>query len=124
MERDTRQRRAIRKAIHQAGRPLSPQEVLDSARVEVPNLGIATVYRTVKGLTEEGKLVPVEMPGEPQRYEESGKHHHHHFCCRVCGRVFEMKGCPQGLGNMLPEGCVMEDHEVFIYGRCSDCVSA
>jgi Fur family ferric uptake transcriptional regulator len=87
----------------------------------VPNLGIATVYRTVKGLTEEGELVPVEMPGEPQRYEESGKHHHHHFCCRGCGRVFEMKGCPRDLAHMLPEGCTMEDHEVFIYGRCPDC---
>ena len=32
MERDTRQRRAIRRVIEEAGRPLSPQEVLKVAQ--------------------------------------------------------------------------------------------
>lgn len=121
MQRDTAQRRAIRKVLTKAGRPLSPQEVLDDARSEVPNLGIATVYRTVKGLTDEGWLVPVELPGEPQRYEKAGKGHHHHFCCRKCGRMFEMTGCPDNLGRLVPAGFVMEDHELFIYGRCQEC---
>ena len=50
MERSTRQRRAIREAFLEAGRPLSPQEVLELARKKVPSLGLATVYRTLKGL--------------------------------------------------------------------------
>ena len=54
MERNTRQRSAIRDAIAQAQRPLLPQEVLEAARTEVPGLGIATVYRNLKALVEEG----------------------------------------------------------------------
>ena len=50
MERETRQRRAIRHVIEEAGRPLSPHEVLKGAQV-YPRLGIATVYRTLKGQT-------------------------------------------------------------------------
>ena len=56
MERNTRQRSAIRDAIALADRPLLPQEVLEAAQHEVPGLGIATVYRNLKVLVEEGDL--------------------------------------------------------------------
>ena len=55
MERNTRQRSAIRDSIARADRPLLPQEVLEAARQDVPGLGIATVYRNLKALVEEGK---------------------------------------------------------------------
>ena len=121
MERDTTQRRAIRKVLTVAGRPLTPREVLDEARGQVPNIGIATVYRTVKALMEEGWLSAVELPGQPQRYEQAGKEHHHQFNCNRGGRTFEMDGCPGGLDRMVPDGFKMETHEVFIYGLCEEC---
>ncbi|MBI2421934.1 MAG: transcriptional repressor [Candidatus Hydrogenedentes bacterium] len=121
MLRKTIQRDAIRKALVHAARPLTTQEILETAQEEVPQIGIATVYRTVKTLAEEGSIRTVVVPGEPDRYEVSGKAHHHHFSCRVCGRMFEMDGCPVGLENLVPKGFLMEDHEVFIYGRCDEC---
>lgn len=121
MERDTAQRRAIRKVFADVHRPLSPQEVLDEAQRSAPKLGIATVYRTLKSLTDQGWLTAVELPGQPQRYEVAGKKHHHHFNCRKCGRVFELEGCPGNLARMVPDGFEMEDHEVFLFGRCADC---
>lgn len=124
MIRDTSQRRAIRKVLADAGRPLTPQEVLDVAQADVPGLGIATVYRAIKGLREEGWLTPVELPGEPTHFEVSGKQHHHHFSCRGCGRVYELKGCPADLKRLLPRGFSMEDHEVVLYGSCKECNSA
>jgi len=124
MQRDTVQRRAIRLVFRETARPLSPAEILEGARRVVPNLGIATVYRSVRSLTEEGWLTAVEVPGEPQRYELSGKDHHHHFTCRGCGRMFDFDGCPQDLARLVPPGFVMEDHEVFLYGRCADCRKA
>ena len=48
MERNTRQRSAIRDVIARAERPLLPQEVLDAAQTLVPGLGIATVYRNIR----------------------------------------------------------------------------
>ena len=121
MERNTTQRTAIRGILTAANRPLTPREVLEGARGSVPNMGLATVYRTVKALTEEGWLVPVEMPGQPQRYECAGKGHHHHFNCNRCGRTFEMEGCPAGIDALVPDGFSMEAHEVFIYGLCDEC---
>jgi Fur family ferric uptake transcriptional regulator len=68
-ERETQQRRAIRSVIQRIGRPMSPREVLDSALPQSPGLGIATVYRTLRNGVETGWLTPVELPGEPPRYE-------------------------------------------------------
>ena len=120
-ERDTQQRRAIRSAIERADRPLSPREVLDEAQPLSPGLGIATVYRTLKTGVERGVLQPVELPGEPPRYETTGKQHHHHFHCRSCDRVYEIDGCPDDLRNLTPPGFALEAHEIVLYGRCADC---
>jgi Fur family transcriptional regulator, ferric uptake regulator len=123
MERDTRQRRAIRTALEESGRPLSTQEVLQLARQSSPSLGTATVYRTLKSLVEEGWLAVVEVPGEAPRYERAGKGHHHHFHCRGCGRLFELEGCPDGLRHLTPLGFSLEAHEVVLYGRCGVCTA-
>ena len=69
MERSSRQRTAIRNAITAGGRPLAPQEILDAVRVSVPEIGIATVYRNLKLLLDQGEIQAVNLPGESARYE-------------------------------------------------------
>lgn len=121
MQRDTRQRRILRKVLVEAARPLSPQEILESSQSELPQLGIATVYRNVKALVEEGWLQTVEIPGEGLRYEVAGKEHHHHFYCQVCSRVFEVEGCPGNLKGLAPEGFRVQSHLLVLYGLCPTC---
>lgn len=121
MERKTRQREAIRLAFQGADRPLGTDEVLRAAQLDVPGLGIATVYRSIKSLVESGFLVPVELPGEPPRYEPAGKPPHHHFKCRSCHRVFDLMGAVNGLGDMVPVRFQLESHELVMHGRCADC---
>ena len=119
--RNTRQKEAIRSAFLDADRPLSPEEILALAQVSVSGLSIATVYRNVGCLVEEGWLVPVEMPGEARRYEVAGKEHHHHFSCTSCGKVFELQGCGVTLKQKLPRGFRASGHEFFLYGSCAAC---
>lgn len=121
MERKTRQRSAIREAIAQAERPLLPQEVLDAAQQQVPGLGLATVYRNIKALVEEGELQAVNLPGENSRFEASGHRHHHHFQCVLRDRVFDVHACPGDLGRLAPPGFTVEDHDLTLYGHCKDC---
>lgn len=120
-QRKTQQRAAIRGALEDAGRPLSPLEILASAQQAVPGLGIATVYRNVKSLLEEGWLKEVELPGAPSRYEVAGKHHHHHFHCRACDRVYEIDDCPGTLRDLVPRGFRLESHDLTLYGLCRLC---
>ncbi|MDX2057190.1 MAG: transcriptional repressor [Gemmatimonadales bacterium] len=124
MERKTRQRAAIRAAFEAARRPLSPTEVLEIAQRDLDRLGIATVYRNLKAMVEDGSLAKVELPGEPDRYELAGLAHHHHFRCRSCERVFDVTGCVEGLRNLVPRRFRLEGHELTLVGQCGDCVRA
>lgn len=121
MERFTRQRTAIHAAIACAQRPLSPQEVLETARAAVEGLGMATVYRNIKALQEDGSIQAVQLPGESPRYEAAGQAHHHHFQCTLCMRVFDVHACPGDLQSLAPQGFTVEGHELTLYGRCADC---
>ena len=123
-QRNTRQRAAIRKAFERADRPLSPQQVLDSAQAEVDGVGIATVYRNIKALLEEDWLVAVELPGGATVYERSGKAHHHHFHCDECGRVFELTGCLPNINRLAGRKFSVARHELVLYGMCADCRTA
>lgn len=119
--RKTHQRAAIRNAFERADRPLSPAEVLVEAQRDLSRLGIATVYRNIRTLVEEGWLQEVQLPGSPSRYEVAGKHHHHHFRCQVCDRVYEVDGCPPNLKALLPDGFALEGHDLTLFGRCAIC---
>lgn len=126
MERTTRQKTAIQAAIESAQRPLSAQEILEQASLQVTQLGIATVYRNLKSLVLEEKVHVVTLPGENPRYESNtaANHHHHHFQCTSCQRVFDVHDCPGDLKRMAPQGFVVERHELTLYGRCADCNAA
>lgn len=106
-----------------AGRPLSAPEILESAQSEAPSLSIATVYRNLKQLVDEGALLQVMLPGENPRYELAHQDHHHHFQCRRCLRVFDVHACPGDFGHLAPPRFVVDGHELTLYGTCADCAA-
>lgn len=120
--RKTRQKTAIREAFADADRPLAPEEVLRSAQQRHPTLGIATVYRNIQALVEEGWLQAVEVPGDSARYEVAGKKHHHHFQCNACGKVYDLEGCAIEGKPKLPRGFRASGHEFYVYGTCAACI--
>ena len=122
-QRHTAQREAIVGVIRRARGPLTIREIHDRARRAIGSLGIATVYRNVKLLTEAREVQAVVLPDGETRYEPAGLSHHHHFHCRRCGRVFDLEGCQVAVpdGATLPGGFVVEEHELTLYGKCPDC---
>jgi Fur family ferric uptake transcriptional regulator len=121
-KRNTRQKAAIREAFLEMNRPLSPDEALECARRHHRSLGIATVYRNIQNLVDEGWLEPVEVPGDTTRYEVAGKKHHDHFHCNGCGKVFDLDGCLAPAKLKLPKGFRATGHEIFLYGTCAECI--
>ena len=126
MERKTRQYQAIFEVIAHGGRPLLAQEILELGARAVPKLSLATVYRQVKSVLEDGSIRQVQLPGQNPRYEiDSHAHdhgHHHYFQCRRCEKVFDVQSCPGNLDKLAPAGFMVEDHEMILYGRCGECV--
>lgn len=119
--RSTRQRHAIKRAFEHAKRPLGPKEVLDLACSEVNNLGIATVYRNIKTMLEQGELMSVEIPGQPARYYLPMAEKHPLFLCHKSNRAFflDPKSVKVQLTN-LPKNFHAEHSEVVVHGEYRD----
>jgi len=122
--RDTKQKRAIRAAFLAADRPLNPEQVREIVSAEKVGLGIATVYRNIKQLLEEGWLTIVQLPGENAHFEVAGKAHHHHFHCKSCKKVFELMACLPNVQTLAPAGFLVSGHELLLYGTCETCARA
>ncbi len=124
MARHTEQKQAIQQALMDSKRPLRPDEVLALAQSEVPRLGIATVYRNLKRMCADGILRAVQLPGElTTMYELADLHHHHHFHCGSCERVFDVDVCPGDFAGLVPQGFVVKEHELVLYGSCQECAA-
>jgi Fur family ferric uptake transcriptional regulator len=119
--RKTRQKEAVQKVLQSQKNPLTPDEIQKLAGRETASIGIATVYRVLKSLQAEGRVLMVEIPGQKPRYELADKGHHHHFLCHWCNRVFELDGCAHGIASMAPKGFKVESHDITLYGRCAQC---
>ena len=121
MRRNTTQRKAIEQVFRERERPLGVDEVLRYGRKLVESLNQATVYRNLKLLIDDGWLKRISHPSLGALYERTEKGHHHHFHCRECNRAFELPGCALK-ENTAPDGFVVEDHEIFLFGVCPSCV--
>jgi Fur family ferric uptake transcriptional regulator len=122
-QRRTRQRDAVTAVLEKAEGPLTAPEILERAQGQVGELGIATVYRAVRALTNQGILATVSLPGEPLRFELADLKHHHHFQCRACSAVYDIEGCLPGLQALLPSGFRLEGHDILLTGLCKECVN-
>ncbi len=121
--RNTTQRNAIENVFRQHERPLGVDEVLRYGRRLVASLNQSTVYRNLKILVEDGWLKRISHASLGVLYERTGKGHHHHFHCRQCNRTFELPGCALKEEDVAPDGFIVEDHDIFLFGICPSCVS-
>ena len=120
--RRTRQREALVELLENSAGPLSVPELLEKVNAGEETVGIATIYRTLKLLTESDRIRAVTFADGTVRYERAELGHHHHFHCRICDKVFDLEGCPFHLhAEGLPQGYVVESHEITFQGLCPNC---
>ncbi len=108
---------------------LSTEEVYDLIKDKNPNMGIATIYRTLQLFEEIGLVYKHNFDDGCSRYEimdEAGNeiHQHHHLVCKICGDIIEVK---EDLMNSLEEIIEKQynfeilNHVVKFTGICSQC---
>ena len=61
-------------------------------------------------------MVAVELPGQSPRWELAPENHHHHFLCNTCDKLYEINACPEDLQRLLPEGYILEEHDILLRG--------
>jgi Fur family ferric uptake transcriptional regulator len=105
---------------------LTAQEIFDRLRDEGRTVGIASVYRVLDLLGEQGLVQRVDVGAGTARYEPvlpSGEHHHH-LVCDDCGKVeaFEDPDLEQAIHRLEGRtGYSVAAHDVVLRGACGDC---
>lgn len=104
---------------------LSAEEVYMHVKEKDPQLGLATVYRTLDLFEELGLLQKVDFDDTRRRYELGQKEgHHHHLICLNCNGITEFN---DDLLEEFEDTIEKEhhfkvvDHHIRFYGYCSSC---
>jgi len=122
--RITPQREMIIEIMAHSQRHMTAEEIHASLREQTSTINLATVYRTLDMLWEEGFVRRNDF-GEGKIYYATFKHGPHiHLVCRQCNRVIDAD--PDMLdpigGQLLTKYEFNADlQHLSIYGLCADC---
>ncbi len=120
--RYTEQRWKIAKIILQTGGHLDVLGLTEKVKEEHPEIGAATVYRTIKVLIDAG-ILEESLTDEAGRviYEIHDQDHHDHIVCLDCNAIFEFNSDKiERDQKEITEKLLFtnERHHHVIYGHC------
>jgi Fur family ferric uptake transcriptional regulator len=120
----------LRVLLENKDKHLSAEEVYNLVKQKAPDVGLATVYRTLELFTSFDIIHSMDFGDGRKRYEFGSEsadgHRHHHLICEKCGKIIEMN---EDLLEDLEERVTLAydfevvDHELKVFGRCRECAA-
>lgn len=124
--RNSARRTRILEHLQDVDRFLSSQEIHKQLKSQGQSLGLATVYRQLEILVEEGQLDSIVSPKGEKLFRHCGvdEDHHHHIICRKCGvtkqiEISEVEEMAELAGRKYKFSDVT--HSLEIFGLCEKC---
>ena len=119
--RSTSPRRAVVNTIAGQNKHFTAEEL----REQLPGVGRATIYRSLRLLVEAGVLCRVLLEEGDLHYQLSHRGHHHHLLCVECGSSEDLLGCD--IEDLLQTVSAahqfqLSGHWLEVYGKCHDCM--
>lgn len=106
---------------------LSAEEIYFLVKKKSPEIGLATVYRTLEILTELHIVNKISFDDGLARYDlrkEGAEHFHHHLLCLECGNIEEIEEDLLGDVERVVESryhFLVKDHRLTFHGICQSC---
>ena len=106
---------------------LSAEDVFLLVREKSPDIGLATVYRTLELLNELNVVDKIQFGDGVSRYDlrqEGAAHFHHHLVCIECGAVDEIQEDLLEDVEAIVEtkwNFIIKDHRLTFHGICYRC---
>ncbi len=119
----TPQRYAIYKYLLSTKAHPSAEMIFEKIIVDYPTMSLATVYKTVKTLSEIGLVQELNV-GEDNFRFDANVSKHPHIVCLSCGRVDDIENVDFSFLNKEAEkytDYTIKDHQLYFYGFCSEC---
>jgi Fur family peroxide stress response transcriptional regulator len=117
--------RAVLEAVQGAAHHPTAAEVYRAVMGTRPNMGLASVYRILHRLVEQGYIRELRHSDESCRYDAHIARHDHGICT-ICGELFDVPidiALPQEVlqAAAAATGLELVSHELRLYGRCPAC---
>lgn len=117
--------RAVLDMLRAAKNHPTALEVYEVVRRTRPRIGLATVYRILHQLTQQGLIKELGHRDDCMRYDAQTQRHDHAVCTE-CGTLFDIPMDIGVRGELLQAaaeaaGIELDTYELRIYGRCSAC---
>ena len=108
---------------------LSAEDIFLKVKERAPEIGLATVYRTLELLAELKVVDKINFGDGVARFDlrkEGAKHFHHHLVCMHCGSVEEieddlLEDVEKKVENQFNFQIV--DHRLTFHGICKKCTA-
>lgn len=125
-QRFTEQRAAVYRYLHHTHRHPSADDVFTSVRDVIPDISLATVYKSLETLVSCGLASKLTYGDGSARYD-GRTDPHPHARCLACGKVRDLPGSLSADSfsdlRSLP-GFAVEGYRVEIVGVCEACQNA
>lgn len=123
--RRTGQRELILEIFLETEEHLTSEDLYLLVHKHDDTIGLTTVYRTLKLLTEAGLAREVRFGDNKTYYEHHYNHDHHdHMICTQCGRVIEFFSAEiEALQDEMADkfGFKPTHHSLRMWGLCDEC---
>src|SRR2546422_8754354 len=121
-KRTTRQLEQVFKALQGDHPPPFAHEIYRRVHKRLPRISLATVYRNLHSLVEEGKIQTFLLDGQGARYDPETSEHDH-FVCERCGRVDDLflRRARRRIDpiSVAKRGYVVTTHNLMVHGIVS-----
>ena len=102
------------------------ESLKNKIRLHQPDLGIATLYRTLKLLTDCGLVEAHSLQNGKKTYERMFHvRHHDHLICTCCGETIEFEHPlieKYQLQICEQYGFTLKNHKMELFGICRNCL--
>jgi len=121
----TPQRKVIVETFLESEGHFSAEKLYARVREKAPEIGQATVYRTLKLLVDSGLADGIEVGGGGVLYEHDyGHDHHDHLICVCCQKKVEI--FDEAIEHRQAEvadryGFTLTRHRMYLFGVCPEC---
>jgi len=120
-QRNTVQRKEILEVLKNTRSHPTAEWIYGEVRKIRPDISLGTVYRNLKVLRNQGKVLELH-DGSKARYDGTVKPHTH-FICEKCREITDLP-----LSGNFPSWDCLKNHRinsvhVLFYGRCPECRS-
>lgn len=128
MKKYSKQRELILQSLKNRMDHPTAEMLYTDLKAQMPEIGIATIYRNLSDLCEMGEIIKIKSQTGPDRFD-GNKKQHIHFECNECHKIediFINEGQSKKIDNEIKKlsediGAECENANIWLTGLCNKC---